>query len=66
MPKVKSDVMIWKIITINKNQGRSLEALCIQLFDLGKYLIDLSAKIIARIKMGALTKMLNIMIFTTD
>ncbi len=66
MPKVKSDVMIWKIITINKNQGRSLEALCIQLFDLGKYLMDLSAKIIARIKMIALTKMLNIMIFTTD
>ena len=66
MPNVKSDVMIWKIITINKNQGRSLEALCIQLFDLGKYLMDLSAKIIARIKMIALTKMLNIMIFTTD
>lgn len=66
MPKVNSDVMIWKIITINKNQGRSLEALCIQLFDLGKCLMDLSAKIIARIKMSALTKMLNIMIFTTD
>lgn len=66
MPNVKSDVMIWKIITISKNQGRSLETLCIQLFDLGKYLMDLSAKIIARIKMIALTKMLNIMIFTTD
>ncbi len=66
MPNVKSDVMIWKIITISKNQGRSLEALCIQLFDLGKYLMDLSAKIIAEIKMIALTKMLNIMIFTTD